>query len=644
MKKKKFIIMTSVAVVFILVVIGVVIFSEKVFKLPLIEHIKNIIAERITEEYNTDDNTNATIVDVTGLIIGEETEHEHIYKTMYDDTKHWEECIACGNRRNEVLHNLKTTWLSGSETCFEQTMAVKVCSCGYSIKWHKPCVWDGKSYYSSYQSKVHMRKCRVCSGRIYDDYYLNSYGNGSLHDVKFDTNHVDPNHIMQEKCYKEDGTEITCSNWGRCVVCGYNYTNVNHYFNAAQYAQDNNEDIPYQNGKIFCYNCKKEFGTYTNTISIDSNAPATYTVVTDLKLTNGATFKSTGAMRAVGISWQTNTQTITKINANRTEITLTTKAKFPTTYKDGYFSNVNFEIYADNVVGSIMLPISEDSIIYPDLVEPVILSINTGTDLIAEWDKSKTIVVSGSENYCNTVKVEILDDENNIIYSGSTEVSSGKYSISCTPELEASDEGRIFKAIVTDSCENKTEQEFTISKIDAIAPEVLSGNEIGGDWAKEKNFTFVATDRGIGNVQIGFNDVEDYRLADKNGSEYSRDYKFIGDVYEKTEARVFYKDELGNISTQVITIDKIDNTAPTIVSASVHNDRLNIVANDEKEGLGEGSGIVKYRYITSREKIDNPVVTDSAIEVSSDKQVKIDDIVNVKYVYIIAEDLVRKCK
>lgn len=52
----------------------------------------------------------ATVVDVTGLIIGEETEHEHVYKTTYDEENHWEECIYCNEKRNMIVHNFTTTW------------------------------------------------------------------------------------------------------------------------------------------------------------------------------------------------------------------------------------------------------------------------------------------------------------------------------------------------------------------------------------------------------------------------------------------------------------------------------------------------------------------------------------------------------
>ena len=104
---------------------------------------------------------------------------------------------------------------------------------------------------------------------------------------------------------------------------------------------------------------------------------------------------------------------------------------------------------------------------------------------------------------------------------------------------------------------------------------------------------------------------------------------------------VFYKDELENTTSQEITIDKIDNTAPTIINAQVHNNILNITANDRHETQGEGSGVVKYRYVTSTEKIENLNITiENSTEVNSNETIKIPNIDKIKYIYIEAEDQV----
>lgn len=278
-----------------------------------------------------------------------------------------------------------------------------------------------------------------------------------------------------------------------------------------------------------------------------------------------------------------------------------------------------------------------------DNISPVISNIEIENG--SEWSKTKSIVVSGTENYCNTVTLEIFDSEENIIFNGQAFVVNGSYSISYIPEIESNLEGKIFIAKVTDGCGNSTREEFTLSKIDFISPTPLSKNEIGGDWMKSKDFTFTATDNGIGEVSIAFNDIGDLRLAKVDGGIYSRDYKFVGDVYSPKELSVLYKDGLGNTSIQKITIDKIDNTSPTITNVELHNNKLVIESNDECGEIGEGSGVNKYRYLASTEKLETPEVrVDNSIEVLKSQEMIIKDVYKIKYVYVVAEDLVRKCK
>lgn len=203
----------------------------------------------------------------------------------------------------------------------------------------------------------------------------------------------------------------------------------------------------------------------------------------------------------------------------------------------------------------------------------------------------------------------------------------------------------MYKCIVTDACENTTEQAFQIAKVDSFAPVPTSEDSVGNSWAKEKLFTFSAVDTGIGEVQIAFNDENDYALANANGTEFSRDYKFVGDVYNPKQAIVLYKDGLGNISSKEITLDKIDNTAPTITKASIHNNIVTVNSHDEHFRLGEGSGVTKYKYMAVEEKIENPnVIEMNYLEAEKDEKIIIDDVYKIKYIYIVAEDIVRKYK
>ena len=142
-------------------------------------------------------------------------------------------------------------------------------------------------------------------------------------------------------------------------------------------------------------------------------------------------------------------------------------------------------------------------------------------------------------------------------------------------------------------------------------------------------------------MEIGFNDVADYSPAIKDGTNYSKEYKFVGDAYSPVQASVYFKDGLGNITTQVVTLEKIDNTAPSITNASLNNNVVSVTAHDRHSNLGEGSGVVKYRYITSVEKLENPEITENnSQEIDKDTELKIPNISEVKYIYVVAEDLV----
>ena len=201
---------------------------------------------------------------------------------------------------------------------------------------------------------------------------------------------------------------------------------------------------------------------------------------------------------------------------------------------------------------------------------------------------------------------------------------------------------RVFTVTVTDACENSTSQTFDISKVDGRPPTVTSSDKVtDSEWAREKTFIFTAEDLGVGNVEIGFNDVNDYSPAVKNGNNYSKEYKFVGDAYSPVKGSVYFKDGLGNITTQVVTLEKIDNTAPTITNASLNNNVVSLTSHDRHSTLGEGSGVVKYRYITSTKKLENPEITENnSQEIDKDTELKIQNISQIKYIYIVAEDLV----
>jgi len=337
--------------------------------------------------------------------------------------------------------------------------------------------------------------------------------------------------------------------------------------------------------------------------------------------------------------YQSYTQELTSISEDKKRIIVTIKVKL----KDYVKSKQYIESYF--LIGGIGRNV-EMAFAYPDRIKPEITEISSGEGSLTEWSRTKPIIVRGNENYCDKVDVKIVEvgNEENVIFEGGANVVNGKYEVSCIPEIETGETGKRYKVIVTDTCENFAEKEFDIAKVDAIPPEITSGDIVSNEWAKEKLFTFSSIDTGIGQVQIAFNDENDYSLASNSGSSFIKEYKFVGDVYSPKKGIVLYKDGLGNVSSKEETIDKLDNTPPTITNATLHNNKLEVTANDIKEGLGEGSGVAKYKYLASRERITNPYINDLYIEVRSSEEIRIENIAESKYIYIYAEDLVRKYK
>ncbi len=108
--KKRFKIITSIAIILSLGI--VILFCSKVNKISIIENIKQKISK--TEEIQTANEV--TTVDITDLEDNGNLEHEHIFKTMYDENQHWEECTICGQKVNEKNHSYTSSWTMGNNS------------------------------------------------------------------------------------------------------------------------------------------------------------------------------------------------------------------------------------------------------------------------------------------------------------------------------------------------------------------------------------------------------------------------------------------------------------------------------------------------------------------------------------------------
>lgn len=595
MKKQKIIL---ISILIIMLIIGIAVFSNKIIQTKNIKDSLEI--KRQNEEI--------TIIDVTNLSNDSSSKHDcnKYLVDMYDANKHWNECRLCGKRYEEKNHTyIDNGWSFGSaNNCSENNIHKFSCNCGHSYT----NTTGRKSHtYVSKQDVNSFSRYDICSSCS--------------------------NMINVHKCYKSDLKPINCTNLGICAKCGYQYTRINIHY----------EDYPYTRGPGNAYCCldrttyvAKVNYCYQEVVSKD-----------EIKLNLSITFPN-------GAQSIHRENTLSNMGDNiscsyATNVSGYTIADTITVRRIGWIlEKGKIQFYYNCSVNGLTygLWISFNDIQF-DVVPPIISSIEIENN--NDWNTQKIIKISGTDNYARVLNVKILDDKNNVVYSGDVTPdwsanSYCQYSVLCTPETEADEIGKTFTAVVTDDLGNESRQEFTIKKIDYVSPKAISSNIVNDEWTKEKNFTFKATDEGIGNIKIAFNNEAEYGKTIKSEETYSREYTFIGDVYKPKELSVAYKDELENISIQTITIDKLDNTAPTITNAELENSKLIITSNDIKEGIGEGSGVIKYRYITSTEKLENPEIPETAVEVNSNENIIIENISKIKYIYIVAEDFVRKCK
>ena len=428
------------------------------------------------------------------------------YISEYDETNHWNRCKICDKEYDKVAHSLKDNgWSEGSASnCNESNVHKFSCDCGYSIS-----NTTGRSEHSwnytttDFVRKRNGRTCNVCSK------------------------------IEDHQCTGSDGIPFTCRTTGVCSICGYNWTYTGgHIWCANPTNGISHEELDGYIGDVRCLSCNDIFVTinYNYIERVDENTFKYYTSVTAPGLSRYYYIKADYTNFGDVATFTEEPKVEGNTFSNVTTIT------FNKHFEGKGFVRIGYCLKNGTAVNSWITPTKYNIVL--DEEAPIITSINQNEN--APWEKKKEITISGTENYCTTVKVEILDGEN-VIYEGTALVTDNNWSITAIPEIEADEIGRNLIARVTDPLDNSSTQEFPIKKVDAYEPEPVEETiVIGGDWAREKYYTFNATDDGVGAVSIAFNDLSEYKLAgiDEEGT-FRRAYRFIGDVYEPREAVVY---------------------------------------------------------------------------------------------------------
>ncbi len=610
----------------------------------------------------------ATTIDVTNLDAGATYTHDcsKYAVNKYDATYHWKACSVCGKviAGTKAKHSLKDNgWTMGSAAlCSGSNHHVYTCSCGYSKNddtgrakhtYNTPCnCWGRHTHYhctvcgsTDYQSGMSRTEncieaakkaginvdcftsftCPTCGAKYVKDKSTKTW---NIYNIDWKNGGKTATHKTYEpNANAWNFAHNRTARFGTAVSDGYLETD-----NDGVWCQDcglkliKNQESNYQivngegvftttfvlpdNAELFSTWCNTTFyGTSGKYYSMDTNKQF------KLKTSDGKDFISKG----------TN---FTKIDAHTVKIT--SYIKLPTAHTEvpekiyhefqykinGYryraISCCKYDDRGDGVQRFHIVPETEAPKITSATVTPVYLN---GEE---EWATGVKLSFAGTENYCNTVTLKIRDAKGNVIKTVKTNVSNKKWAYNASLNLEGSTTGVNYTVEAEDNLYNISEKKtFTVKKTDAKAPTVTSSAKTGTDWSKTKSWTASATDDGVGGVSIAFHKTSDkddkaYTKAAVNGSSYSTNYIFTGDVYGSKSINVVYKDRLGNETSKAVTISNLDNTAPTITNAStvysenneIHEVKTNVkvAANDEKDFNGtkkSGSGIAGYAISTT---------------------------------------------
>lgn len=104
--KRRVILKIIIFIVLILIILFISLLISK--NSGFINNIGHIKIEKIEEK-------EITKIDVTDLEDNGSIRHEHFFKTLYDENKHWQECTICGKRNDENNHSyVDNGWLYGN--------------------------------------------------------------------------------------------------------------------------------------------------------------------------------------------------------------------------------------------------------------------------------------------------------------------------------------------------------------------------------------------------------------------------------------------------------------------------------------------------------------------------------------------------
>ena len=237
-----------------------------------------------------------------------------------------------------------------------------------------------------------------------------------------------------------------------------------------------------------------------------------------------------------------------------------------------------------------------------------------------------------------------------------TRISSSEFNIEVTNDGACKQKITVPSGACYDGAGNASSSGAS-EEITIITEPIITVNPANTDYAKSANITITVqgkegSELSDSNSYQYYLSTSDTELIEGEWTDYISEREFtIGEG--KTGTYYLYvkrvSDNLANISEETGILQQIegevyhrfgpykfDNAAPEIEKAEVINNKVEIEAND-----GTGSGIIKYRYITSDTKLINPRITEeNSTEVEAIGEITIGNINEISYIYILAEDRV----
>ena len=453
------------------------------------------------------------------IVRAESVDHTHVWASTYDENHHWEYCTVCGEIRNEEEHNFTDHWALGHEGCEGGNYDIKTCSCGYSYTYFKPHSF-GDTFLSTNRF-VHVQVCSKCG----------SWG-------------------VTENCYDEEGP-IGCTNPGTCKVCGTVATENSHILSHG-----------------ICKFCGKKFVDFSN-LHVEYSSDYSKCVIT---------FTLTPLDPSVTITGAYNIGWAPYINYSSADVSSVLNAdgsrNFTTTivFKE-HCSDITGIGYgnSDGLVKINGQYVYEEGYFtvdtYRDHTAPVISTVDQTNQTEKDgWATIKKLDISGTEENSSYVHLSIEDPLTGevLVEDATVSVVDGKWSYSCTPPIEANEDGHDFTVKVYDDNNNTSTKDFTVYKADCIAP-TLDCPTSYTDWTDTaKDITFTIKDGGVGSPQVSLGNQTSYKPCTNVNGKWQITYTFSDNITGTKDYNLYLKDALGNARKVTITVGNIDKNKYTI--------------------------------------------------------------------------------